>query len=57
MSLFLMLMIIIWIIIFVYYVYSLNMLMKNVKPEYENEKFKIFGLLLFMTKHTLLRLV
>ena len=26
------------------------MVMKNVKPEYENEKFKIFGLLLFMTK-------
>ena len=50
MSVFFMLMIIIWIIIFVYYVYSLYMVMKNVKSEYENDKFKIFGLLLFITK-------
>lgn len=50
MSVFLILLIIIWILIFVYYVFNLYVLIKNVKPEYQNDKFKIFGLLLFISK-------
>ena len=49
MSEFQILFIIIWISMFVYYLYSLNRLWKNVKPEYQNDKFKIFGLLLFIS--------
>lgn len=46
----LILLIIIWILTLVYYVYYIYMLMKNVKPEYENDKFKIFGVLLIINK-------